>query len=103
MFINPLLLLLTWATCFSITYCETCRFAVSPYLHISFALFWFFVIVASYFGLSPVLLILRTAFSKLPHTHVALWPVSRVLVAFSFGFLAVKQTAHIVIFESSNF
>ena len=45
-----------------------------------------FVIVASYFGQSPVLLILRTAFSKLRHTHVALWPVSRVLVAFSFGF-----------------
>ena len=61
-----------------------------------------FVIVASYFGQSSVMLFLRTAFSKLRHTHVALWPVSRVLVAFSFGFLAVKQTAHIFIFESCN-
>ena len=46
-----------------------------------------FVIVASYFGQSPFLLILRTAFSKLRHTHVALWPVSRLLVVFSFGLL----------------
>ena len=31
-------------------------------------------------------LILCTAFSKLRHTHVTLWPVSRVLLALSFGF-----------------
>ena len=61
------------------------------------------VIVAKLFGQSPFLLILHIAFSKLRHTHVALWPVSRVLVAFSFGFLVVKQTAHIFIFDSCNF
>ena len=89
--------------CFSNTYCKTCRFAVSPYLHIIYVLFWFLQLLQSYFGQSPFLLILRTAFSKVRHTHVALWLVSRVLVAFSFGFLVVKQTAHIFIFESWNF
>ena len=34
---------------------------------------------------------------------MALWPVLRVLVAFSFGFLVVRQTALIFIFESWNF
>ena len=62
-----------------------------------------FVIVAKLFWPISFFVNLRTAFSKLRHTHVALWPVLRVLVAFSFGFLVVKQTAHIFIFESWNF
>ena len=56
-----------------------CRFTLFTY---QFCTVLVFVIVASYFGQSPFLLILRTAFSKVRHTRVALWPVSRVLVAF---------------------
>ena len=60
-----------------------CRFTLFTYY---FRTVLVFVIVASYFGQSRFLLILRTAFSKLHRNHVALWPVSRVSVAFSFGF-----------------
>ena len=77
-----------------------CRFSLFTY---EYSTVLVFVIVAKLFGQSPFLKILRIAFSKLRHSHVALWPVSRVLVALSFEILVVKQTAHIFIFESWNF
>ena len=52
-----------------------CRFTLFTYY---FRAVLVFVIVASYFGQSSFLLILRTAFFKLRHIHVARWPVSQV-------------------------